>query len=104
MTEIYISKQALRRYLERAKGITSPIKDDGEALYALQASDLNLDKIRLEVARATKSAIDSGADSVKVGNLRFIIRGRSVLTAVPIRKFWGGGHNHRPSLSGNKIM
>jgi hypothetical protein len=82
MIDPYVSKHALRRYLERAKGITSPIDGDADALRALQAEGVDLESARREIERATRDAVRVGALLADNGQLRFMLEGRCVKTII----------------------
>lgn len=84
--EIYVSKHALRRYLERVKGIKVRGTDDAKALAFLEIGGVDVLKCQHEIRELTRSAIETGAYSVRSGNVRFVIKNRAVLTVLPLGK------------------
>lgn len=82
MSDPYVSKHALRRYLERAKGLSVAIGSDAEALRILQADGVDLESARREIERATRDAVRVGALLADDGRFRFMLEGRCVKTVI----------------------
>lgn len=80
---VYVSAHALRRYFERVRGLVVLATDDGEALWALRVAGADIDGARAEIERIVAPAVGVFAASVKLGNVRFVIQGRAVVTVVP---------------------
>lgn len=98
MTEpapIYVSKHATRRYLERAKGLSVPGSDDAEALLALERAGADVEGARALVERIAAPAIAMGAASIRLGKLRYLIKGTCVLSVVPVHGRLDGGRRMR---------
>ena len=81
---VNVTAHALRRYLERARGLRVKGADDVKALKALKSKGVDLAYARDQIRRATESAAQLGAQSVKCGNIRFLLRGQTVVTVIPI--------------------
>ena len=81
---VHVTAHALRRYMERARGLRVRGDDDVKALEALKSKGVDLAYARAEIKRVTENAASLGAQSVKCGNMRFLLRGQTVVTVIPI--------------------
>lgn len=80
MAEIHVSKHALRRYLERVKGIAVPHADDGVALQSLRARGCDLGAAETAIRAIVAGAVASGASATRARGMRFVIKGQTVVT------------------------
>jgi len=85
MNPIHVSPHAIRRYFERVKKLALPFAegDDAAVVWWIRSAGINVNGVREEIRRTVSSAVAVGATSVKSGNMRFVIDGRTVVTVKP---------------------
>jgi hypothetical protein len=88
---IYVSKHAIRRYIERVKCVRSAKSDDNAALMSLRDRGYDVGAAEAEIIFLVSDAVKAGAYSVRCANFRFVIRGQTVVSTIPIGRVWSGG-------------
>lgn len=93
MADIWVSKHAMRRYIERVKGfsISAVITDDSEALRVYELAGVDLRATHGEIQAILGGAADAGATSIKSGGMRYILGGRALMSVVPLKRGGFGG-------------
>lgn len=86
MMVAHVTDHAVRRYAERALHVVvDQALEDPAALAALCDRGVDVEAVRRRIGAVCDLAADRGAVGVKADNVRLVLRGRNVVTALSKR-------------------
>lgn len=86
MMSAHVTDHAVRRYAERAlRVVVDQALEDPAALAALGDRGVDVEAVRRRIGSVCDLAAERGAVGVKADNVRLVLRGRTVVTALEKR-------------------
>jgi hypothetical protein len=83
----HVTDHALRRFLERVRGVKIDGAHDGDALKALEAAGaVDLNSVSSEVRKIIERGAAAGACAVLLDGRRYILRNRTLTTVMAVSK------------------
>jgi hypothetical protein len=84
--DIWITDHALRRFLERVRGVELRGRCDRSALRQAVRAGVDLAAERMRIREIVTLAVDAGATRYKVRGVAYVFEQRKVVTVTPYRR------------------
>lgn len=86
MRDTYVTTHAIRRWLERVRGVMLPGLSDDEFLAAVyNETGITRDHLIPLIKDAVASGVRYGASAVVLNGYRYVLRDNHVITIVPVK-------------------